>query len=136
MFGLPIAKYLRVWTRSTSSSFQLIPYIYPAFIPFGRYFYSSFSLNPSKVRLLNDNFSFARTTCCLFILNSVHAQDVFAKKAILTDLNIVIRTIILFWVFFVNKSYLLQHNSVLIFILWRTPRKKTIILGMKKWRLG
>jgi hypothetical protein len=31
----------RVWTRSTSlSSFQLIPYIYPAFVPFGRYFTS------------------------------------------------------------------------------------------------
>ena len=42
----------RVWTRSTSlSPVQLIPYIYPAFVPFERYFtsfYSSFSLNPSK----------------------------------------------------------------------------------------
>ncbi len=30
--------------------------------------------------------------------------------------------------------YLLQHNSVLIFILWRSVRKSTIILGMKKLR--
>jgi hypothetical protein len=31
-----------------------------------------------------------------------------------------------------NKAYLLQHNLVLIFILWRSVRKTTIILGMKK----
>ena len=36
--------------------------------------------------------------------------------------------------FFVKKSYLLQHNSVLIFILWRSVWKSTIILGMKKLR--
>ena len=35
---------------------------------------------------------------------------------------------------FGSFSYLLQHNSVLIFILWRSVRKSTIILGMKKWR--
>jgi hypothetical protein len=39
-----------------------------------------------------------------------------------------------FVVFFVKKSYLLQQNSVLIFILWRSVRKSTIILGMKKLR--
>jgi hypothetical protein len=36
--------------------------------------------------------------------------------------------------FFFKKSYLLQHNSVLIFILWRSVRKSTIILDMKKLR--
>jgi hypothetical protein len=36
--------------------------------------------------------------------------------------------------FFVKKSYLLQHTSVLIFILWRSVQKTTIILGMKKLR--
>ena len=36
--------------------------------------------------------------------------------------------------FLSKKSYLLQHNSVLIFILWRSVRKSTIILGMKKLR--
>ena len=31
----------RIWMRNTSlSSVQLIPYIYPAFVPFGRYFSS------------------------------------------------------------------------------------------------
>jgi hypothetical protein len=35
---------------------------------------------------------------------------------------------------FGSFSYLLQHNSVLIFILWRSVRKSTIILGMKKLR--
>jgi hypothetical protein len=35
---------------------------------------------------------------------------------------------------FGSFSYLLQHNSVLIFILWRWVRKSTIILGMKKLR--
>ena len=35
---------------------------------------------------------------------------------------------------FGSFSYLLQHNSVLNFILWRSVRKSTIILGMKKLR--
>ena len=35
---------------------------------------------------------------------------------------------------FGSFSYLLQHISVLIFILWRSVRKSTIILGMKKLR--
>ena len=35
---------------------------------------------------------------------------------------------------FGSFSYLLQHNSVLIFILWRSVRKSTIIFGMKKLR--
>ena len=36
---------------------------------------------------------------------------------------------------FVKKLYLLQHNSALIFILWRSVRKTTIILGMNKLRV-
>jgi hypothetical protein len=94
-----------------------------------------------KVRFLPrvDSFSFCpRTTCCLLFLNSAHAQDVFTLNAIWIDLNIVIQTIILITIvlglFRQKKSYLLQHNSVLIFILRRSVRKSTIILGMKKLR--
>ena len=48
-----------VWTRSTSfSSFQMIPYIYSAFVPFERY--CTFS-----------------STCCVLFLDSAHAPDGF-----------------------------------------------------------
>jgi hypothetical protein len=56
MLGLPIKQILCHFSASLDAyhfleffpTVQLIPYIYPAFVPFGRYFfYSSFSLNPS-----------------------------------------------------------------------------------------
>jgi hypothetical protein len=75
----------RVWTHSTSFEFvptvQLIPYIYPAFVPFGRYFTSihiSLWICQSSLSSTPWHFLFCpRTTCCLLFLNSVHAQDGF-----------------------------------------------------------
>jgi hypothetical protein len=75
----------RVLTRSTSlSSFQRSnwsPYIYPAFVPFGRYFTSihlSLWIRQSPLSSTHWHFLFCpRTTCCLLFLNSAHAQDGF-----------------------------------------------------------
>ena len=66
-----------LWVRSI----QLIPYIYPAFVPFGRYFTSihlSLWIRQSPFSSTRWQFLFCpRTTCCLLFLNSAHAQDVF-----------------------------------------------------------
>ena len=58
-------------------SFQLIPYIYPTFVPFGRYC-TSLWIRQSPFSSTRWHFLFClRTTCCLLFLNSVHAQDRF-----------------------------------------------------------
>jgi hypothetical protein len=60
---------------------QLIPYIYPAFVPFGRYCTSiplSLWIHQSPLSSTRWHFLFCpRTTCCLLFLNSAHAQDGF-----------------------------------------------------------
>ena len=57
------------------------PYIYPAFVPFGRYFTSIplyLWIRQSPLSSTRWQFLFClRTTCCLLFLNSAHAQDVF-----------------------------------------------------------
>ena len=64
---------------SVRSNVQLIPYIYPAFVPFGRYCTSiplSLWIRQSLLSSTCWHFLFCpRTTCCLLFLNSVHAQD-------------------------------------------------------------
>jgi hypothetical protein len=59
---------------------QLIPYIYPAFILFGKYFTSSplyLWIRQSPLSSTRWQFLFCpRTTCCYLFLNSAHVQDV------------------------------------------------------------
>ena len=55
---------------------QLIPYIYPAFVPFGRYFTSIHLSLWIHQRPLSST-RCPRTTCCLLFLNSAHAHDGF-----------------------------------------------------------
>ena len=76
----------RLWTRSASlisfqrSNCELIPYIYPAFVPFGRYFtYIHLSLWIGQSLLYSTRWHFLfypRNTCCVLFLSSAHAQDV------------------------------------------------------------
>jgi hypothetical protein len=60
---------------------QLIPYIYPAFVPIGRYCTSiplSLWIRQSPLSSTRWHFLFCpRTTCSLLFLNSAHAQDGF-----------------------------------------------------------
>ena len=102
-------------------------------------FYSSFSLNPSKSAFFHAlKLSLLPKNHMLFIVSKQCAcsRRVHIEGPIWIDLNIVIQDNNSdndsFGSFFVKKSYLLQHNSVLIFILWRSVLKTTIILGMKK----
>ena len=81
MLGLPINNNQALpWVRSIQR--QLIPYIYPAFVPFGKYFTSIplyLWIRQSPLSSTRWQFLFCpRTTCCLLFLNSAHAQDVFA----------------------------------------------------------
>jgi hypothetical protein len=105
------------------------------------YFYSSLSLNPSKsaffhaftLYLLPNNhmlFIVSKQCACS---RRVHIEGHMNRFEFLSSRTIILITIVLG--LFVKKSYLLQYNSVLIFILWRSVRKTTIILGIKKLRL-
>ena len=125
----------RVWTRSTSlSSFQRSNWS-PTYI------LHLFHWNPSKsafFHALTLSLFFPKNHM-LFIVSEqcacsrrVHIEGHMNKFEFLFSWTIILITISQFWVFFVKKSYLLQHNSVLIFILLRSVRKTTIILGMKK----
>ena len=104
------------------------------------HFFSSFSLNPSKSAF------FHALTLSLFPKNHmlfiVSKQCAHSRRVLIEGhMNrfefllswTIIPTMIVLGLFFVKKSYLLQH--VLIFILWRSVGKTTIILGMKKLRL-
>jgi hypothetical protein len=122
----------RVWTRSTSlSSFQWSND--PLSI-------SSFSLNPSRSAFFHAlTLSLLPKNHMLFIVSKqcacsrrVHIESHMNRFEFLSFRTIILITIVLG--LFVKKSYLLQHNSVLIFILWRSVRKTTIFLGMKKIR--
>ena len=102
------------------------------------HFYSSFSLNPSKsaffhhaltLSLLPKLFIVSKQCACS---RRVHIEGHMNIFEFLFSWTIIPITIVLG--LFCQKSYLLQHNSVLIFILWRSVRKTTIILGMKKLR--
>jgi hypothetical protein len=128
----------RVWTRKTSlSSFQrsnwslhisCICSIWKIL-----HFYSSFSLNPSKSAFFHAlTFPLLPKNHVLFIVSKqcacsrrVHIEGHINRFEFLLSWTIIPITIVL---------GLLQHNSVLIFILWRSVRKTTIILGMKKLR--
>jgi hypothetical protein len=66
----------------TFIKWRLTPsYIYPAFVPFGRYFTSihlSLWICQSPLYSTSWHFLFCpRTTCCLLFLNRAHTQDVF-----------------------------------------------------------
>jgi hypothetical protein len=106
------------------------------------HFYSSFSLNPSKSAFFNVlTLSLLPKNHMLFIVSKqcacsrrVHIEGHMNRFEFLLSWTIILITIVL-GLFFVKKSYLLQNNLVLIFILWRSIRKTTIILGMKKLRL-
>ena len=102
------------------------------------HFYSSLSLNPSKSAFFHGlTVSLLPKNHMLFIVSKqcacsrrVHIEGhVNRFEYCHPDNNSDNDS---FGSFFVKKSYLLQHNSVLIFILWRSVRKSTIILGMKK----
>ena len=106
------------------------------------HFYSSLSLNPSKsasfhaltVSLLPKNhmlFFVSKQCACS---RRVHIEEHMNRFEFLLSWTIIPITIVL-GLFSKKKSYLLQHNSVLIFILWRSVRKTTISLGMKKLRI-
>ena len=89
LFGLPIKQNICKFSVSLDvyhflafvPTVQLIPYIYPAFVPFGRYFTSihlSLWIHQSPCSSMRWHFLFCpRTTCCLLFLNSAHAQDRF-----------------------------------------------------------
>jgi hypothetical protein len=88
----------RVWTRSTSlSSFQRSnwspTYILHLFHLEDTSLLFIFLSESVKVRFLArvDTHFCPRTTCCLLVLSSAHAQDRFTWKAIWIDLNIVIQ---------------------------------------------
>jgi hypothetical protein len=97
------------------------------------HFYSSFSLNPSKSAFFHAlTFPLLPKNHVLFIVSKqcacsrrVHIEGHINRFEFLLSWTIIPITIVL---------GLLQHNSVLIFILWRSVRKTTIILGMKKLR--
>jgi hypothetical protein len=102
------------------------------------HFYSSLSLNPSKsdffhaltVSLLPKNhmlFIVSKQCACS---RRVHIEGHMNRFEYCHPDNNSDNDS--FGSFLSKKSYLLQHNSVLIFILWRSVRKSTIILGMKK----
>ena len=103
------------------------------------HFYSSFSLNPSKSVFFHAlTLSLLPKNHMLFIVSKqctcsrrVHIEGHMNRFEFLLSWTIIPIMIVL-GLFFVKKSYLLQHNSVLIFILWRSVWKTTIILGMKK----
>jgi hypothetical protein len=89
MLGLPIKQIICHFSARLDAyhflgfvrTVQLIPYIYPAFVPFGRYFTSihlSLWIRQSSLSSKRWHFLFCpRTTCCLLFLNSAHAQDGF-----------------------------------------------------------
>ena len=135
----------RVWTRSTSvSSFQRsnwslhISCIWSIWKIL--HFYSSFSLNLSKSSLfLELTLSLLPKNHMLFIVSKqcacsrrVHIEGHMHRFEYCHP-TIILITIVL-GIFFVKKSYLSQHNSVLIFILRMSVRNTTIILRMKKLR--
>ena len=102
------------------------------------HFYSSFSLNLSKSALFHE-FSLLPKNHMLFIVSKqcacsrrVHIGGHMHRFEYCHP-TIILITIVL-GIFFVKKSYLSQHNSVLIFILRMSVRNTTIILGMKKLR--
>ena len=105
-------------------------------------FYSSFSLNPSKSAFLYAlTLSLLPKNHMLFIVSKqcacsrrVHIEGHMNRFEFLLSWTIIPIMIVL-GLFDKKKSYLLQHNSVLIFILWRSVRKTTLIMGMKKLRL-
>ena len=104
------------------------------------HFYSSFSLNPSKSALFHElTLSLLHKNHMLFIVSKqcacsirVHIEG-HMNRFEYSHPTIILITIVL-GICFVKKSYLLQHNSVLIFILRMSVRNTTIILGMKKLR--
>ena len=104
------------------------------------HFYSSFSLNPSKFALFHElTLSLLHKNHMLFIVSKqctcsirVHIEG-HMNRFEYCHPTIILITIVL-GIFFVKKSYLSQHNSVLIFILRMSVRNTTIILGMKKLR--
>ena len=125
-----------------TATVQLIPYIYPAFVPFGRYFTSI----PFYLWIQSKSAFFHALTVSLLTKNRmlfiVSKQCACSRRVPIEghmnrfeychpDNNSDNDSFVFF---FVKKSYLLQQNSVLIFILWRSVRKSTIILGMKKLR--
>ena len=112
------------WTRSTSfSSFQLIPYIYPAFVPFGRYCTSiPLSLWIHQSPLSSTHWHF------LFCPSIVSKQCACSRRVHIGHLNRVGLNWILVIMdnnsdndsfgFFLSKKehklYLLQHNCLMI----------------------
>jgi hypothetical protein len=84
MIGLPINNNQALpWVRSIQRQrSNWSPYIYPAFVPFGRYFTSIplyLWIRQSPLSSTRWHFLFCPiTTCCLLFLNGAHAQDVFA----------------------------------------------------------
>jgi hypothetical protein len=80
--SLPLQRVFgRVALPSVRSNSPNDPYIYPAFVPFGRYCTSiplSLWIRQSPLSFTRWHFLFCpRTTCCLLFLNSAHAQDGF-----------------------------------------------------------
>jgi hypothetical protein len=93
------------------------------------HFYSSFSLNQSKSAFFHAlTLSLLPKHHMLFIVSKqcacsrrVHIEGHMNRFEFLSSRTKILITIVLG--IFVKKSYLLQHNSVLIFILWRSVRK-------------
>ena len=118
------------WTRSTSfSSFQLIPYIYPAFVPFGRYCTSiplSLWIHQSPLSYTRWKLSHLPKNHMLFIVSKqcacsrrVHIEGHMNRVGlnwihVIMDNNSDNDS---FWSFLSkkeHKSYLLQHNCLMI----------------------
>jgi hypothetical protein len=104
------------------------------------HFYSSLSLNPSKFAFFHAlTISLLPKNHMLFIVSKqcacsrrVHIECHMNRFEYCHPDNNSDNDS--FGSFLSKKSYLFQHISVLIFILWRSVRKSTIILGMKKLR--
>jgi hypothetical protein len=100
------------------------------------HFYSSFSLNPSKCAFFHAlTLSLLPKNHMLFIVSKqcacsrrVHIEGHMNRFEFLSS-----RTIILMIVLGLFCQKIVSF-AVLIFILWRSVRKTTIILGMKKLR--
>ena len=119
-----------VWMRSTSLSlFQWIPYIYPAFVPFGRYFTSihlSLWIRQSLLTSTRWHFLLCPRTTCFFIVSKqcacsrrVHIEghmnrDGFIWILVILDNNSDNDSFGSFLSKKTHKSYLLQHNCLMI----------------------